>query len=317
MTARELSVARMAATAGLLREMTADLDGESSARAPASGEWSIVEITRHLVQGDRDTFLPRVRRMLGESRPVFDKTTVAPGDATDLPTLVAAFASARAQVVRTLRGLDDAGWQREGVSPSRGALSVETYAATMDAHDTEHLRQIQDTRAALGLRPKRCEARAPLAVADIVTALETAVPRLAAVAEGLGEAQRRRRPAPGEWCLNEVMGHLLHVENEAFLPRLRRIVAEDQPAFEAFSPEPWTLERDHSLDAFDGSLAAFTKVRGETLALLRALSPGAADRLGLSAFFGPVSLAQYATHIADHDLEHLAQMRECRRAAGG
>jgi hypothetical protein len=220
-------------------------------------------------------------------------------------------------VVNTLRGLDDAGWRREGVSPSRGALSIETYAATMDAHDTEHLRQIQDTRAALGLRPKRCEARAPLAVADIVAALETAAPRLAAVAEGLGETQRRRRPAPGAWCLNEVMGHLLHVETEAFLPRLRRIVAEDQPAFESFSPEPWTRERDHSLDAFDSSLAAFTKVRGQTLALLRALPPGAADRLGLSAFFGPVSLAQYATHIADHDLEHLAQMRECRRAAGG
>jgi uncharacterized damage-inducible protein DinB len=316
MTARELRLARMAATAGLLREMTADLDGETASRAPASGEWSIAEVVRHLVQGDRDTFLPRLRRMLGESRPVFDKTTVAPGDATDLPTLVAAFASARTQVVKTLRGLDDAGWRREGVSPSRGALSVETYAATMDAHDTEHLRQIQDARAALGLRPKRCEARAPLTVADIVAALETAAPRLAAVAADLGETQRRRRPAAGAWCLNEVMGHLLHVETEVFLPRLRRIVAEDQPAFEAFSPEPWTHERDHSLDAFDGSLAAFTKVRDETLALLRALPPGAAERLGLSAFFGPVTLGQYATHIADHDLEHLAQMRECRRAAG-
>src|SRR6185295_1215408 len=120
----------------------------------------------------------------------FAKAAVAPGDATDLPTLVAAFASARAQVVRTLRGLDDAGWQREGVGPSRGALSVEAYAATMDAHDTEHLRQIQDARSALGLRPKRCEARAPLPVADIIEALETAVPRLVAVADALGEAQR-------------------------------------------------------------------------------------------------------------------------------
>jgi len=97
---------------------------------------------------------------------------------------------------------------------------------------------------------------------------------------------------------------------------LEMLIRQAEPAFEAFSPEPWTHERDHSLDAFDGSLAAFTKVRDETLALLRALPPGAAERLGLSAFFGPVTLGQYATHIADHDLEHLAQMRECRRAAG-
>src|SRR5207248_1993609 len=98
-----------------LREMTADLDGETAGRAPVSGEWSIAEIVRHLVQGDRDTFLPRLRRMLAEARPVFEKTAVAPGDRTDLPTLVAAFASARAQVVKALRGLDDAGWRRDGV----------------------------------------------------------------------------------------------------------------------------------------------------------------------------------------------------------
>src|SRR5437899_254809 len=79
------------------------------------------------------------------------------GDRAALATLVAAFASARERAVKILRGLDDAGWRREGVSPSRGPLSVETYATTMDAHDTEHLGQIQDVRAALGLPPKRCE----------------------------------------------------------------------------------------------------------------------------------------------------------------
>jgi uncharacterized damage-inducible protein DinB len=317
MTARELTLARMAATPGLLREMTAEVDGETAGHAPKPGEWSIAEVVRHLVEGDRDTFLPRVRRMLAEARPVFARAAPAAGDRADLPTLVAAFASAREQVMKTLRGLGEAGWRREGVSPSRGPLTIETYAATMDAHDTEHLGQIQDVRAALGLRPKRCEARAPLGVGEIARAIETGPRRFAEVAEGLGEAQRRQRPAPGAWCVNEVMGHLLHVESTIFLPRLRRILAEAQPAFEAFSPEPWTRERDHSRDPFEASLEAFTTVRGETLALLRALPSGAAERLGLSAFFGPVTLAQYATHIADHDLEHLAQMRECRRAAGG
>ena len=43
-------------------------------------------------------------------------------------------------------------------------------------------------------------------------------------------------PPPGEWCVNEVMAHLLHVETEVFLPRLRRMAAEDRPAFVAFTP---------------------------------------------------------------------------------
>jgi hypothetical protein len=315
MTERALALGRLRATATMLRELTSDPTAEQAARAPAAGQWSIVQVVRHLVEGDRDTFLPRLRRMLAERRPVFEPGADAAGDASDLATLVAAFASAREQAVKILSGLEGNDWLREGVSPSRGPLTVEAYALSTDRHDTEHLRQIQDVRARLGLRPKRCEARAPLPAAELLAALAAAVGRLRAVAAGLGEAQRRRRPAAGEWCLNEIMAHLLHVETELFLPRLRRIVDEEQPHFTAFSPEPWARERDHSVDAFDISLAAFEHARGETLAYVRALPPGGDARLGVSAFFGPVTLGQYATHIADHDIEHLAQMARARTAS--
>ena len=315
MTEQALILARLSSTAGMLRELTSDVTPEQGARPPASGEWSIVEVVRHLVEGDRDKLLPRLRRMLAEARPVFEPTTPAAGDASDLATLVAAFAAAREQVVKVLTGLDAAGWQREGVSPSRGALTIERYARSTDKHDTEHLRQIHDGRARLGLRPKRCEARAPLPLADLAAALAAAPGRLRAVAAGLDDAQRRHRPAPGEWGLNEVIAHLLHVETELFLPRLGRIATEEHPAFPAFSPEAWARERDHSLDAFDTSLAAFERVRAETIAYLRALPVDAGERLGLSGFFGPMSLLQYATHMADHDVEHLAQMARARASA--
>ena len=316
MTERELMLARLAATPRLLREMTADLMAETAARAPKPGEWSVIEVVRHLVGGDRDTFLPRLRRMVAESRPVFDKTVPPAGDRTDLATLVAAFASAREHALKILGGLDTAGWRREGVSPSRGPLTIETYAATMDAHDTEHLGQIQDVRDALGLRPKRCEARRPMRVAEVINAIEATPAKLAAMAAGLTEAQRRHRPRAGEWCLNEVMAHLHHVETELFFPRLRSMRDENEPAFTAFSPEPWARERDHSVDPFDVSLAAFTRARTATLDLLRTLPAGADTRRGLSGAFGPLTLAQYATHVIEHDIEHLGQMAECRQATG-
>jgi hypothetical protein len=315
MTGRALIQARLAAAGAMLHELTSDVTSEQAARPPASGEWSIIDVARHLVEGDRDKFLPRLRRMVAEPRPVFDRTGGLAGDASDLATLVAAFGSARAQVTKILDGLDAAGWLREGVSPSRGPLTVEAYARSTDKHDTEHLRQIQDVRARLGLRPKRCEARAPLPPADLVAALAASAGRLRAVGAGLGEAQRRHRPAPGEWCLNEVMAHLLHVETELFQPRLRRILDEDEPRFPAFSPEPWARERDHSADPFDESLEAFEWARATTLTFLRGLPDGARERLGVSGFFGPLTLAEYATHIADHDIEHLAQMARARAAS--
>jgi uncharacterized damage-inducible protein DinB len=141
--------------------------------------------------------------------------------------------------------------------------------------------------------------------------------RLRAVASGLDAAQRRRPPAAGEWGCNEIMAHLLHVETELFLPRLRRMASEDHPRFPAFSPEGWARERDRSLEAFDASLAAFERARGETIAYLQSLPAAAGDRLGVSGFFGPVSLWQYATHVADHDVEHLAQMARARASALG
>jgi hypothetical protein len=198
MTEQALILARLSTTSGMLRELTSDVTPERGAAPPAPGEWSIVEVVRHLVEGDRDKLLPRLRRMLTEARPVFDTTAAVTGDASDLSTLVAAFASAREQVVRILTGLDPAGWRREGVSPSRGAVTVESYARSTDRHDTEHLRQIQEVRARLGLRPKRCEARAPLPIAVLAASLAAAPGRLRAVAAGLDDAQRRHRPAPGE-----------------------------------------------------------------------------------------------------------------------
>jgi len=137
-----LTLAFLAATPRMLREMSHDCTGVQVSAPPKPGEWAIVDVVRHLVEGDRDTLLPRLRRMLTESRPVFPPHPRLENDGADLATLLDVFERARADVVRILGALDGAGWAREGVSPSRGPLTVEAYAASTVAHDTEHLRQI-------------------------------------------------------------------------------------------------------------------------------------------------------------------------------
>lgn len=311
MTERELTVARLAATPTLLREMARDGAGQAWT-PPKPGEWSMGEVVRHLVEGDRDTFLPRLRRMLAESRPVFDKGRRTDGDRADLATLLDAFADARRQAVKLLGGLDDAGWRREGVSPSRGALTVATYATTMDAHDTEHLRQIQDVRATLGMTPKRCEARIALPLSELLGALAKTPDRVAELAAGLDARTLRERPEPDEWSMKEVLAHLMELESRLFLPRFRLMATQERPRFDAFDPIAWARERDRREGRFEDDLATFRRARAETLAYLATLPPGTAERPGLSGHFGPLTLAQYVTHEADHDLEHLAQMRDAR-----
>lgn len=308
-----VTIAYLRATPRMLREMTRDCTAQA-ATPPAPGEWSIVEVVRHLVEGDRDTFLPRLRRMLAEDRPVFPVRRPPENDAADLATLLDVFDRARADVVKILGGLDSTAWSREGVSPSRGPLSVETYAASTVEHDTEHLRQIQDVRARLQLLPKRCEARQPLPIAELVAGLAVTPGQIAGVTRGLDAAALRARPREGEWCLTEVMAHLCDLDRVLFLPRLRRIVAEERPGFEAFDPQAWEREHDHRARDFAAELAGFRQARADTIAFLERLPAGAAERLGISGHFGPMTLAQYATHVLDHDLEHLGQMRDCRAA---
>jgi hypothetical protein len=110
------------------------------------------------------------------------------------------------------------------------------------------------------------------------------------------------------------MAHLADLERALFLPRLRRIVDEHRPAFEPFDPETWARSRDHRARDFAVELEVFTDARRQTVSFLARLAPGATERLAVSGHFGPVTLAQYATHVVDHDLEHLAQMRACRAA---
>lgn len=312
---RPLIVASLRAVPTLVRGLLAGATEEQAWTPPAPGEWSLAEVVRHLLGGERDTFLPRLRRMLAETRPAFDSGRSAAAEGRQLTALADALEAARRDTVKILETLASADWAREGVSRSRGVLTIETYARTMAEHDTEHLRQMQAVRATLGLLPRRCEARQPLPVDELVTALRATLPRLRGIADGLSAEQLRRRPKDGEWCIKEVMAHLRDLEATLFLPRLQRIASEERPVVGSFDPEAWARERDHREGRFEDDLAVFARARERTIALLESLPPGAAGRLGLSGHFGPVTLAQYATHVADHDLEHLAQMTDCRVVA--
>ncbi|HEX5815890.1 MAG TPA: hypothetical protein VF010_11225, partial [Methylomirabilota bacterium] len=81
---RTLTLAFLGATPRMLREMSRDCTAVQAATPPKPGEWAIVNVVRHLVEGDRDTLLPRLRRMLTESRPIFPPRPRLEHDSTDL-----------------------------------------------------------------------------------------------------------------------------------------------------------------------------------------------------------------------------------------
>ena len=71
---------------------------------------------------------------------------------------------------------------------------------------------------------------------EILKTLRATPVVLRALVADVDEARLRRRPAPGEWAIIEVVGHLADTEERA-LGRARHMLAEDDPVLEPFDQE--------------------------------------------------------------------------------
>lgn len=132
------------------------------------------------------------------------------------------------------------------------------------------------------------------------------------VARNVTEAEWQRRPAHDSagWSLTEIMCHLRDVEQEVNLPRIRRILVEDNPFISAVNSDQWAHERDYQSQSGTEALMAFAAARKETLAIFDSLSPEQWQRTARHTIFGPTALHELAAFTIEHDRLHLRQMRE-------
>lgn len=111
-------------------------------RPVAAGEWGPAEVVRHLIAVEDEVWQSRLERIAAEDRPHWPWTEpgLAPGfDGTPLETVLAAFANARGETVRTVRALDEAGWSRSGTHDTYGVLDVAGLLRIAVDHDADHL----------------------------------------------------------------------------------------------------------------------------------------------------------------------------------
>jgi len=150
---REKALRILGATPQRLRDLVHDLSPAQLGRQPADGEWTISEIVNHLLLGERDVILPRLRRMREEDAPSFpssldDRTGFAAAPIADEAGWdVERFRLVRHETLAFLRALEEADWHRRGTTPTRGTLTIEAYVEYLAAHDVEHLAHLQQLRA--------------------------------------------------------------------------------------------------------------------------------------------------------------------------
>ncbi|HEU5321713.1 MAG TPA: DinB family protein [Methylomirabilota bacterium] len=122
-----------------------------------------------------------------------------------------------------------------------------------------------------------------------------------------------RRPRPREWSVTEVLGHLLDAEVTLGF-RVRKAAAEPRSAMVAWDQEKWTHGLRHRGADARLTLAAFAALRAANVALARRLSPAQRRLGGRHPEYGTLRVEQMLAHFAEHDLDHLEQIRRALRA---
>jgi len=134
----------------------------------------------------------------------------------------------------------------------------------------------------------------------------------AAAIDGASEADLSRRPDRTNWSAREIVCHIRDVE-ELFLDRITLILATDGARFALVDPDPWVLLRQYERNDVSQALASFRRLREETLAILRGLTPDQWERSGTHITRGPLKILDIALHSTWHDDNHLDQLRRALR----
>jgi len=115
--------------------------------------WSPYDVIGHLIHGERTDWIPRARHiMAGETHAfdTFDRTAqFTESNGKDLVELLATFADLRRRNLAALVGMNltPADFERRGLHPELGEVTLGQLLATWVVHDLDHVAQIARTMA--------------------------------------------------------------------------------------------------------------------------------------------------------------------------
>ena len=144
-------LARLQASPAALAVATRGLSEEALRRRSSPGKWSIVEIACHLRDVER-LFVERFTKIAHQERPslwMMDNDRVAEArryvDA-EFDAVVREWKRLRGDTLVLLRALPHAAWQRTGLHPKRGEVTIEQLVSVLADHDRSHIDRTRGIR---------------------------------------------------------------------------------------------------------------------------------------------------------------------------
>ncbi len=143
---------------------------------------------------------------------------------------------------------------------------------------------------------------------QIMEVLPHQIDEIAGALGGLSEAGAMYRPAPTEWSIKEVMGHMNDVER-VFSYRLLRVSRNDQTPLPGFEQDDFVRESGFDQCRLADLIEEFACLRKATELAIRNTPSGAWLRRG-TASGAPVSARALAYMLPGHVDHHMQSLRE-------
>ena len=131
---------------------------------------------------------------------------------------------------------------------------------------------------------------------------------LAHLIDGVREEVLSQRPEPGKWSVCEILAHMAEDELSSTW-RYRQMIEHDGIALASFDQDLWARLGDYKSWTAQEGLQMFRLLREANLRLFAGLAPAEWERSGVHAERGRMTVRELATHMAGHDLNHIAQIR--------
>jgi len=134
-------------------------------------------------------------------------------------------------------------------------------------------------------------------------------PRLRALCDGLDSKDCARKPGVGKLSLFEHVWHLLDMERDVFGPRLRQVLAEDDPVLAPLDVEEHPVRDEDDLNhELREIVAAWETARAENVKLVESTGTGEWVRPLLHPLIGKATFLDLVRRWGRHDGDHLRQI---------
>ncbi len=143
--------------------------------------------------------------------------------------------------------------------------------------------------------------------ANVLALLTSQPDELKTLLSGVADAQANVRPAPGEWSIKEVLGHIVDTER-VFAYRLLRFARNDTVALPGFEQDEFVKATDFNRRTVADLLAEFSFQRSANVILIQSLTDEETARIG-SGSGNPMSARAAIYVLAGHVMHHVESLK--------